>query len=179
MKYQTLFAIALAIVAIGRGAYAGNGVGNGGDSLAVIFTQMGQHVVQLLERGLVLSNTQLLTSNEVVSLKNTVENTRVYSVDGPILDVFGKQVEARIVRDDGTTQHIEIDRSRWQALLGTDPKKGYPLAFHEYLRVLGKDDDKYQISGKLEVNSPSYWNLQDVWPASGSALSTATSMRVH
>ncbi len=125
----------------------GNSVDNGGEMLALEFTRLGVIVHEtLLARG----SNEVLDQATVDDLGEAIAQTRVHVAEGSIFDVHGLAVDARVVDNDKGGKTIEIDRTRWARLVEDKPKV-YGLVLHEYLRVLGKNDNNYVVSSKIRA----------------------------
>lgn len=146
-----------------------NRVNNGGEQVAGEFTRLAHVVLNALER--LPHSEQILTVADLDRLERAIAEVRVNAVPGPLRDNSGRLVNARVLMaSEFRDTVIEIDEARWIAAM----EARRPLArlvLHEYLRVLGHDDDNYRISARLPENfAPvreigsfeSYCSLQDL-----------------
>jgi hypothetical protein len=114
-------------------AFAGNELGNGGDSFAQEFVAIGRKLAELLE-----NNPDPAFSAGI--FQESVKRAAVSSKDK--LELRGAEVDAINYPESG---RIEINRSRWKEY-GLREKTS--LVFHEYLGVAGVDDSNYEVSGR-------------------------------
>lgn len=124
-----------------------NGVGNGGEYLSLEFTRLGREVFLALTQS---PSREILTDDQLKNFDIAIDETRVDAVKGPVIDSYGREVDARVVFDKLYEETvIEINRMTWPNFI-TIRGRSHRLVFHEYLRVLGIDDDNYSISSRLE-----------------------------
>jgi hypothetical protein len=147
MKWLVLLVAALVPIH----AYAGNELGNGGDSYAQEFVAIGR---DFLDRLRAAPDPAI----PLQRLSDAVENTSVITKDK--LELRGAEVDA--INYPGS-KRIELNRARWKE---TGEKEKSSLALHEYLGIAGIDDSRYAVSGK-------YVELQDGSGGFGSEVSTA------
>lgn len=127
--------------------------GHGGDALAAEFVATGWQVEQYLEGSTDLGAD--FTAGDLLAFQDALRATRVDTVTFELEDSIGDRVDARVIRDPlrkGTRAApryvIQINRDAFYRWV----KKGaalHRLVFHEYLWVMGKDDENYRISGKM------------------------------
>lgn len=129
---------ALMVLSTGS-SFAGNELGNGGDSFAQEFVAIGQKIAERLKND---------PDPEVSALTflEAVEEASVSSKDR--LELRGAEVDAINYPE---SKRVEINRSRWKEY-GIREKTS--LVFHEYLGIAGVDDSNYEVSGKY-VEIPS------------------------
>lgn len=152
MKFVSalLFVLTVAVAFNGRTAFA-NEVNNGGDYVAAEFVARGYVVLGKLRA--LQGEAQILSSGDTARLALALEQTRVASIDAPVfLDADGVPCDARNAPDPDAlgARMIELKRSAWLTLL-SDHANVYRLIFHEYLRILGIDDDNYKVSHRLTL----------------------------
>ena len=116
----------------------GDEVGNGGDTYAGEFVEIGYELVAHLRAHAFPE----VTADE---LFNAVKNTSVVSKGE--LDLNGKPIDA-LNYPDTNPSRIEVSRVAWDRLKSRRDEKNR-LVFHEYLGILRKDDSHYQISRKI------------------------------
>jgi len=124
----------------------GGSVDNGGEYLALKFTQIGFEAISAMMK--LSPNEAILNLQNLKRLEKAATTTRVDAIKGPILDNSGRQVDARFIENDGKPL-IEIDEDRWPSFL-EDRDTSHRLVIHEYLRVIRLNDDNYRISARLE-----------------------------
>jgi hypothetical protein len=136
----TLFAGLLMVV---PEAFAGHGVGTGGDHVRGTFIKVGLSVIEYLdstERGQSILAKAGLESRD---LQGTL-NINVIDVSTDILiDNTGSVVDAL-----GTPGHIILSRDAWLNHFEME-RDVYFLVFHELLRALSVNDDNYVLSMAL------------------------------
>lgn len=81
------------------------------------------------------------TKKETDQLVQAIQSTEVKMLAGPLIDNQGAIVDARFI----APRTIEVDYAKWLALSMTDlaTNEVPQLVFHEYLRVMGINDDNY------------------------------------
>jgi hypothetical protein len=144
-----LLSLALpAVAAVSMPAYAGgDGVDNGGELLSLEFTRIGREVYLALA-----AHPGLLDEAQLAAFDAVIKDTRVDAVRGPVIDSAGRQVDARVIHDEHYDEPvIEIDRNTWPAFID-QRVHAHQLVFHEYLRVMGVDDDNYVVSSRLTAD---------------------------
>ena len=109
--------------------------------------KLGQAIVALLEK-----KSGLLSSGEIKSLKAQVEKTTVEVIGKAILKnkhyPKGVEVDAINYPDEN---RIEVSRYRWNEYF-VDRMQRRRLVLHEYLSVMGLDDDKFRITDKTYLS---------------------------
>lgn len=132
------FGFVLTLLAFCSCAFAREGgvTSGGGDSVSAEFTQIARFIA-----GVIRTQTTLPVS--AAAFDAAINSTLVVSKRRTILN--GNEMEAI----NYPSQHkIEVNRTRW--LENKDAiQRRYVLVAHEYLGILGLDDKRYQISGKL------------------------------
>jgi hypothetical protein len=132
-------------------AYAAraNEVGNGGDYVAAEFIARAHVVLAKMQA----NSDNLITPEQVQNLGVAILEAGVESSDAPIMDHFGRRVDARVIDDPANPgkKLIQLDRERWLQYLASR-ENIYRLVFHEYLWVIGLDDTNYRISIHLNVD---------------------------
>lgn len=120
-------------------AFAGNELGNGGDSFAQEFVAIGQKIAERLKND---PDPQVSSITFLEAVENAAVSTKAK------LELRGVEVDAINYPE---SKRVEINRSRWKEY-GIREKTS--LVFHEYLGIAGIDDSNYEISGKyVEVPS--------------------------
>jgi hypothetical protein len=129
--------------------------GNAGDTFAAEFILTARDVVARLS----LLPPSEITGIDLLKLKGALDSTDVHSEETLTLDGF--EVDAINHPDKG---EIIVSRSRWRALRGAEQTtQRLTLALHEYLFIIGVDDHRNVVSGKiiplLDVKdySPNRW----------------------
>ena len=128
--------------------FAGNFVGNGGDSTALEFTWLARTGLKRLTNGSPMSK-EKLTSTQMMQLKaiaKAVEKIRVVSRDSVMLD--GDQVDAV---NYPSKKLIVVRRYGWAEMKRLNPLKvRLGFVFHEYLLAAGiAEDTRFEVSQAL------------------------------
>src|SRR3989344_9518058 len=113
-------------------AWAGNELGNGGDSYAQEFAALGRRLVEQLKAK---PDPRIAEGEE---FEKGVEKTKISTKDK--LHLGEVEVDAINYPDD---YRIELNRSRWKV---ASPEHKTALVLHEYLGISKIDDHNYQIS---------------------------------
>lgn len=128
-------------------AFGGNDSGRGGDPWAAEFAARGYYVVGLLKS----QSQKILSAEELVSLEKAVVETRIELVTSLPEDPKGGIVTA-LTEDDPKTpgrKVIRLLKEAWQKALA-DKVVVNRFVFHEYLRVIGKEDSNYEVSTQID-----------------------------
>lgn len=123
-----------------QNVFAGNSVGNGGDSVAIEFVKTAQKVVALLK-------TQKMSRelvDAVAQIELHVGTTYVTSIR--VLQLNGKDVDAINYPSENK---ITVSQIVWYFIKQQEITSRIALVFHKYLGVSGISDKEYQISLKL------------------------------
>lgn len=126
---------------------------NGGENEAALFTSCAYKIYDEIKSS--PQKIQILTEKQLELFYESLKNTRVDAVEGPIRDNSGKIVDARVIDDPSNTGNklIEIDKNIWGGLFNKQANVSIPV-FHEYLRTIkGINDNNYQISFKLGIET--------------------------
>jgi len=122
-------------------AEAGNDNGNGGDGYAAEFVATAKTAVRLLKN----HPTDESIPDYGIDLKQfetAVKTTAVHSEERLFLD--DQEVDAINYPQ---KKLIKISRSRWKELRSNDQEQArYRLVIHEYLFIIGIDDQQYRVS---------------------------------
>lgn len=133
-----------AAIWVGQGAFAGNELGNGGDSVAQEFVAIGRKVADRIR---VETDPSIPADAFLAAVESTAVSTHGH------LELRGVEVDAINYPE---SKRIEVNRARWREY-GIREKAS--LVFHEYLGIAGVDDSNYRISGKyVEVPSPLFFH---------------------
>jgi hypothetical protein len=102
-----------------------------------------------------------VTDADLDTLRAAIEATRVEAVPYQLQDHIGNVVVARVIPDplrpvpagQPQPQVIQVNRHGLYEFLrhGIDLTR---LVLHEYLWVIGKNDENYRISGRLDLSDP-------------------------
>jgi hypothetical protein len=147
------FAVGLGLGA--RVARAGQ-EGHGGDPLAAEFVTVGHQVLAHLQRSNDLAPD--LDAAGLQKLQRALVTTRVDVVDMPLYDYLGDQVDARAIPDPlrghaRARMVVQVNRRALYDWL----EHGHGLnrlVLHEYLWVIGLDDQNYRLSARLTMTEP-------------------------
>ena len=85
---------------------------------------------------------------------DAIQETNVKPVEGPIFDNKGIEVDARFIVNKEGVKIIEVNRVVWLKYLTLELEFSI-LVLHEYLRVLGINDDQYRVSEQIKKTSAS------------------------
>lgn len=123
---------------------------HGGDRLASIFVAKGYRIYDYLVRPSTIDH--ILTAEQAADFFAALRSTRVEPVVGPLLASPGAIVNARNLEDPlfPGQKLIQLDQKIWETFFsrGDDVNR---LVLHEYLWVIGIDDQNYQISNRLAL----------------------------
>ncbi len=139
-QLAVLLSMTLTVLSMAQTAYAGHGVGNGGDHVRASFMLMGDAIntyLQETEEGRKLLNLNGLQIND---LQATLDINVIDVQDGVLIDNRGSVVDAI-----GIPGKITLSKDRWINHLENN-RDVYFLVFHEMLRAIGVNDDNYIIS---------------------------------
>lgn len=127
---------------------------HGGDRIASLFVAKGYRVYDYLAS--LTAEEAVLNGDEMYAFLMALKRTRVDPVEGPLMDSVGDVVDARVLDDPliPGQKLIQLDSQRWEEAL-SHGEDVYKLVFHEYLWVIGLDDQNYRISNKLRIVEPS------------------------
>lgn len=130
----------------------GHSVGNGGSFLIQEFIYYGKKAAEVVK----LQNSDHNEENDILELTDSqffevVSKTPIIVSSQPFLDNRGSEVDARLIEFRGE-KALELYDEPWLKRLAY-PDKMFRLVFHEYLRVLGINDDQDQVSSKLNLEN--------------------------
>lgn len=153
---RSLFLLFTLIVSF-NSAFAGWENGNAGDTVAAEFIMTARHAV---ERMKLLPHSEL-TELDLDKLSGAILNTKVHSREQ--LFLRGYEVDAI---NDPESRQIVVNRSRWKLLrVPTETANRLMLVIHEYLYIIGIDDNQFRVSGRLvplmqikDFNPSRWWN---------------------
>ncbi len=117
----------------------GTEVGSGGQETAGAFVEVGYELVEMLRA-------QPVAQVSAEELLKAVQDTKV--IAKPELFLDGAPVDALNFAD-ASPPRIEVSHAGWQRLRRLRHEKVL-LVFHEYLGILKKNDDHYQISRRID-----------------------------
>ncbi len=150
MKAMILLLIGIMAGGGAGAAYAGQ-EGHGGDPLAAEFATAGREVLKHLRDSNELAPD--VTAEDLEGFDRALASTRIDPTDAKLFDRLGDDVDARVVHDPlrpgSRTRLIQINRAAFYDWL----RRGamlHRLVLHEYLWVIGKNDENYRISSRLE-----------------------------
>jgi hypothetical protein len=124
----------------------GHGEGNGGDAYAAEWTARAHMLYQDLKK---LRPEERL-GLDLRALRGAIISTHVISTEEP-LQHDGELVDALNFPEE---RRIEFSRQRWDALAGSPVAfaREYGLILHEYLDVIGMNDEGYRISSRIMMS---------------------------
>lgn len=165
MKLMSKILIALCI--LGQTAFAGQ-EGNGGDGYNILWRQMAKQLQKELVMEVNKSDLQIRDVVPMDRFSQAIIFTDVESVDYQLIDNTGKSRTAIFLspevlkeewRKDNVSEQeitrrlnihpygsIRLQRKRFKEEMEISIGVGFHLIFHEYLRVMGIDDDNYKVS---------------------------------
>lgn len=160
MRINPIFtALIIGLFPLFSSAIGGNGVGNGGDVVALQFIQLARQGVICLETFQQTNPLSAKHSNYLKQIRIAIDTVPVETKEVLRLD-DGREVDAINYPE---VMKIEVSRSRWHFLQGENLKTQIMLVFHEYLGVTGFDDHNYQESISLLENiTPEFTKQQEL-----------------
>lgn len=141
----------LALGSLGGKAFAGH-ENNGGNLTVVEFVSTARGIHDHLAAS--SGDARILSSSELARFEQVIDETRVEPVAEALTDRFGQRADATVEDDDINIgqKKIRIWEPAWREYLeGTIRKAVYQLVFHEYLRVMGYNEDQQPISSQLNM----------------------------
>ncbi len=139
-----------------KNVYAGDGVGNGGDGLAAEFILTAKDAFRILQNKPEV--TQYLNLDK---LSMAIANTKVISTKEPLI-LNGVEIDAI---NYPAQQLIKINRLRWMDLRDSNRTlTRFNLVIHEYLGIIGINDDQYSISQSIvKIMNLNQYNTSKFW----------------
>jgi hypothetical protein len=127
-------------------ASQGNEGGHGGDPFAAEFVSKAYSIYARV------SQSDILTTDQLKKFEDALKSTRIELIDKPINDPEGGAVTSIVIDDPLHTGQkcIQINKQSLISIFGSDKVDTNRYIFHEYLRVIGVEDSRYQISTKLD-----------------------------
>jgi len=132
--------VLILVIFLSLNVWAGNSVGNGGDDVAQEFTTL----ARLAVKNLSAVKTSAADQKNIEKIQTALESVHVSSEKQLFLN--GKEVDAI---NQPTKLEIAVSRSRWKELKDEKIQTRIALVLHEYLGVVGLDDQHYALSEKL------------------------------
>lgn len=145
--------LALGLLSFGARAEAAH-ENNGGNLVVVQFIATARDIQAHLEEA--QGTIRLLNDAELGRFAQVIDDTRVEPVSEALTDQFGQRADATVEDDDFHVgqKKIRIWEPAWRQFLAAPITKGvYILVFHEYLRVMGYNEDQQPLSNKLDMGS--------------------------
>lgn len=148
--YSGALALFAAFLVVSSGMARAGQEGHGGDPLAAEFVSTAQAVLTHLDASNELFPD--LSDSDLRNLEIAIATTRIDTTDERLFDHLGDDVDARVTNDPlrpGRAKVIQINRGAFYRWLRHGAML-HRLVLHEYLWVIGKNDENYRISSRLE-----------------------------
>ena len=141
ISFVALLAVLNALEATSASARSGH-ESNGGNLVKSNFISWARVIHSYIDDS--AASVAMLSESQLQAFLTAIESTDVKPISGnePFLDNRGRVVQARVVVDttQGERELIELDQEYWITASPKDPGV-CRLVLHEYLRVIGVDDD--------------------------------------
>lgn len=156
MKSITLFLLIILSV-FSTTAIAGDGVGNGGDSIASEFILTAKDALRILK-----GKSEVKKYLDVDKFEIAILNTKISSTDDSLI-LNDIEVDAINYPEQ---KRIKINRSRWLDLRSSSRTVSrFNLVMHEYLGIMKIEDNQYSLSqlivgimGPGNYSTSKFWN---------------------
>lgn len=132
--------VLILVIFLSVDVWAGNSVGNGGDNVAQEFTNL----ARLAVKNLSAVEISVQDQKNLEKIKAGIESVHVSSEK----QLFLNQKEVNAINRPSKLEII-VSRGRWKELKSEKVQTRVALVLHEYLGVMGLDDQQYALSEKL------------------------------